>query len=252
MKFPSDILNVLTSFSRGGVKYLLMGGQACVYYGATEFSKDIDFAVLCNDANLEVLTSTLNSLHAKQIAVPLFEKKYLDNGQAIHFRCSDGPSAGMRIDVMSRMRGVESFDKLWARRTTVTLPGGEEIQVMALRDLVQAKKTQRDKDWPMISRLVEVHYLNTRNHATETHRQFWFRELRNASLLINLADKHPEEARRESSHRPAVAVALAIPANTPAVERALRDEEDAERAADRAYWEPLKKQLEQLRRKKHD
>jgi hypothetical protein len=34
------------------------------------------------------------------------------------------------------------------------------------------------------------------------------------------------------------------------VERALRDEEERERAADRAYWEPLKKQLEELRRRK--
>jgi hypothetical protein len=29
---------------------------------------------------------------------------------------------------------------------------------MGLPDLVQAKKTQPDKDWPMIRRLVEVNY----------------------------------------------------------------------------------------------
>jgi len=32
------------------VRALLMGGQACVFYGAAEFSRDIDFAVLAEAA----------------------------------------------------------------------------------------------------------------------------------------------------------------------------------------------------------
>ena len=28
------------------VRVLLMGGQACVFYGATEFSRDVDLALL--------------------------------------------------------------------------------------------------------------------------------------------------------------------------------------------------------------
>jgi hypothetical protein len=252
MNFPPDILHVLDAFARSGVKYLLMGGQACVHYGAAEFSKDIDMAILCEDANLKLLTATLDQLHAKQIAVPPFKREYLEGGQAVHFRCIDGPAGGMRIDLMSRMRGVDPFDLLWSRRTTTTLPGGEEVQVMSLRDLIRAKKTQRTKDWPMISRLVEVHYLNTRRDATPAHRQFWFRELRTAALLADLASRYPEEATRESITRPAVQAALKLPVNLDTVEFALRDEEETERAADRAYWEPLKKQLQQLRHRTHD
>jgi hypothetical protein len=29
------------------VRSLLMGGQACVFYGAAEFSRDTDFAIIC-------------------------------------------------------------------------------------------------------------------------------------------------------------------------------------------------------------
>ena len=36
-----------------GVQALLMGGQACVLYGAAEFSRDADFAVLASPENLE-------------------------------------------------------------------------------------------------------------------------------------------------------------------------------------------------------
>lgn len=34
------------------VRALLMGGQACVFYGRAEFSRDADLAILANAANL--------------------------------------------------------------------------------------------------------------------------------------------------------------------------------------------------------
>jgi len=246
MSLPPDILHVLAAFARSKVKCLLMGGQACVHYGAAEFSKDIDFAILCDDANLAALLETLALLQAELIAVPPFDRRHLESGHALHFRCSDGPAKSMRIDLMSRMRGVAPFVELWERRTTVTLPDGINIEVMGLRDLIQAKKTQRDKDWPMIARLVEVHHLNHREESTAAQRDFWFRELRNAGLLTGLAAQYSDEAAALATERPAIAAALA----DQDVDRALRDEEDLERAADRAYWEPLKKQLEELRRRK--
>ena len=246
MNMPPDILHVFAAFARSDVKCLLMGGQACVQYGAAEFSKDIDFAILCDDANLAALARTLRELHATLIAVPPFDRRHLEIGQALHFRCCDGPAKGMRIDVMSRMRGVAPFPDLWERRTTVTLHDGICIEVLGLRDLVQAKKTQRDKDWPMIARLVEVHYLNHREESTLAQREFWFRELRNAGLLSTLAAEFADEAAALAPERPAIAAALM----QQDIAQSLRDEEERERAADRAYWEPLKKQLEELRRRK--
>lgn len=41
---------------------LLMGGQACVYYGAAEFSKDVDFAVLADADILSRLQDALQNL----------------------------------------------------------------------------------------------------------------------------------------------------------------------------------------------
>jgi hypothetical protein len=40
---PTPIRQVLSTFRRNGVRTLLMGGQACVFYGAAQVSKDIDF-----------------------------------------------------------------------------------------------------------------------------------------------------------------------------------------------------------------
>src|SRR6266478_5559250 len=150
------------------VRALLMGRQACVFYGAAEFSRDTDLAVVADAANVARLRRALEDLRAEVIAVPPFELKYLQRGHAIHFRCHHPEAVRMRVDVMSRMRGVDAFPKLWKRRTTIELPDGTRCDLLSLPDLVQAKKTQRDKDWPMIRRLVEAHYfLNSAKPNTD-------------------------------------------------------------------------------------
>ena len=100
------------------VRALLMGGQACVFYGAAEFSRDTDFAILADAANLARLRKALADLRAEPIAVPPFELNYLRRGHALHFRCQHPEALRLRVDVMSKMRGVDSFAKLWERRTT--------------------------------------------------------------------------------------------------------------------------------------
>ena len=77
-----------------------MGGQACVFYGAAEFSRDTDLAILANSENLSRLKNALEDLQATVIAVPPFEAKYLRKGHAVHFRCHHPEASGMRIDVM--------------------------------------------------------------------------------------------------------------------------------------------------------
>ena len=53
-----------------------MGGQACVLYGAAEFSRDTDIAVLASPANLDLLRAALRELQARRIAVPPFTIHY--------------------------------------------------------------------------------------------------------------------------------------------------------------------------------
>ncbi len=43
---PSPIVKVLLTIPKHGVRALLMGGQACVFYGAAEFSRGVAVAVL--------------------------------------------------------------------------------------------------------------------------------------------------------------------------------------------------------------
>jgi hypothetical protein len=222
-----------------------MGGQACVLYGAAEFSRDVDFAILASLRNLEALRAAMLDLHAEVIAVPPFEAAYLRKGHAIHFRCHAPEADGLRVDVMSRMRGVDSFGKLWQRRTTVHLSDDTQFDLLSLPDLVQAKKTQRDKDWPMIRRLVEADFFERRETAAAADVRFWLRELRTPEILLEVAAAHPELCRQLARARPLLRVALS--GNESALVSALAREEAKTREADRRYWAPLRRELEKLR-----
>ena len=221
-----------------------MGGQACVLYGAAEFSRDTDFAILASPGNLARLRATLEDLRADLIAVPPFETRYLRKGHAIHFRCRHPECAGMRIDVMTKMRGVAPLPKLWSRRTSMVLENDVLCEVMSLFDLVQAKKTQGDKDWPMIRRLTEVHYFVNREHAMREQIHFCLQELRTPALLIELVANRKLPTRL-TLKRPLLK--LAQQGKEMELTKALFDEERMEREADRKYWTPLKAELEELR-----
>ncbi len=133
----NPILKVLSTFSRHNVKALLMGGQACILYGATEFSRDSDFLVLADQENLDLLQSVLKELQAEVIAVPPFEAQYLKKGHAVHFRCQHPDAVGLRIDLMSVLRGCDPFEALWNRRQMIHLQGdAEPVRVLSLPDLV--------------------------------------------------------------------------------------------------------------------
>ena len=135
----NPILKVLSSIQTHLVQALLMGGQACVFYGAAEFNRDTDLAILASSANLARLQKALKDLKAEVIAVPPFDVKYLRKGHAIHFRSNHAEAPGMRVDVMTKMRGVSPFTELWKRRTTIEVDGST-IELMGLPDLVQAKR----------------------------------------------------------------------------------------------------------------
>jgi len=241
----SPIQKVLSTLSSRNVRCLLIGGQACIFYGGAEFSRDADIAVLTSPDNLRRLEKALVELQAEAIAVPPFDVEYLLRGHAVHFRCAHPDAAGMRIDVIAVMRGVDSFEVLWERRTTVEVAPGEVYEVIALPDLVRSKKTQRDKDWPMIRRLIEAHYAVNRQRPTPAHVEFWLLESRTPSMLREVAAAHPAALRRASPMRPFLSAIEAV--DDAALEEALEAEERKERDADRAYWKPLREELERLR-----
>ena len=147
---------------------------------------------------------------------------------------------------MTRLRDLAPFPELWARRITLTDESGNSYDLLSVPDLVLAKKTQRDKDWPVISALVDGHYHALGGQPTAPRKDFWLREARTPELLTELATRFPAETRALLSTRPLLAHAMTgdLDAMRPLLDAEVR----AEQAKDRAYWEPLRREMEAFRR----
>ena len=245
---PNPIVRVLSVFLTHQVKALLIGGQACIFYGAAEFSRDVDYAVWVNPENLLKLKSALEELGAEGIFLPDLSEEVLKRGHACHFRFPKNDPKGARIDVLGKMRGMAEFLAVWSRRKEFSVPEIGNIPVMGLPDLVQSKKTQRDKDWPMIRRLVEADLLNTPDPPSDERIRFWLKECRTPDLLINLRKKFRSQAEELVRQRPLLAWAL--PGEEEVIRDLLKKEEERERKLDEEYWAPLRKELELWRREK--
>ena len=241
----NPILKVLSVMHGCQVRFLLIGGQACVLYGGSEFSRDTDLMILPDSENLENLNNALNALQAERIAVPDLSIGLLLKGHAVHFRCKHPDALDMRVDVMSVLRNAAPFEALWQRRTSMDLGDGFTIEIVSLPDLIAIKKTQRDKDWSHIRRLVEAHYLENREKAIEKDINFWLMESRTPEMLRLLTAEYSPIATSLQQQRPLLAF---LPECLDAVlASALLEEENRDRMADKAYWQPLLVELEKIR-----
>ena len=231
---------------RHGVQTLLMGGQACVFYGAAQVSKDIDLILLASEENFGRMHEALGELRAGRIAVPRFDPTVLERGHAVHFRCQAAGVEDLRVDVMTRLRGLAPFATLWERRTAFVDEHGAEYHLLCIPDLVEAKKTQRMKDWPVISLLVDIHFVENVHAPRADWVDFWLHEARTPELIAELCRRFPAEASACASQRPLLR--LAQNEDLEPLRAALDAEVRTEQAKDRAYWEPLRRELEQFRR----
>lgn len=219
-------------------------------YGAAEFSRDIDFVLLLDSENLIQLNAFLNEIRAGLIAVPPLEVDFLERGHAVHFRCMAPGFEQLRIHFMARIRGADNFQKLWDRRSSAELLPGLQVDILSLPDLVIAKKTQRDKDWSMIRRLVDVNHFENRDKSPSAQRVlFWLQELRTSSLLVEVVRRWPEQATKALPLRMMVLQA-ALESDLDTIDQTLSEEQKRIRLEDKAYWEPLKKELHDLRQKR--
>jgi len=227
------------------VRFLLMGGQACVLYGGSEFSRDTDIVILPDQANLNCLDEALCELDAEQIAIPQLSLEYLRKGHAVHFRCKHPDAFGMRVDIMSVLRNSPSFEILWGRRTTMEFDDELTVDVVSLPDLVAIKKTQREKDWSHIRRLVEAHYLENYSNASPDFIRFWLLEARTSEILRKVVLINPIIVNEVKKQRSLLNILPDCSDNE--LSTALLAEEFKEREYDRLYWQPLLKELENIR-----
>lgn len=127
-----------------GIQGFLTGGQACIHYSLTQFSKDSDWII--PNKNQQELLEVLDKMayprgsrpkYTRKYGAP-FDPKWSSHGWSSHFYFPEGNQIGARLDIFTRPPRVDSpyGIKNW--------PAVDKHTVACM------KKTQRDKDWPFV------------------------------------------------------------------------------------------------------
>ncbi len=97
-----------------------------------------------------------------------------------------------------------------------------------------------------------MHFLAHRGNEpiVEEHIDFWLLELRSPEFLMEAVRRFDRRAATLQSRRDLLKIAAR--GDLPSLRTALLDEMEAEKEADRRYWQPLKRQLSELRRERRN
>ena len=142
-------LPFLTSFrkrlSTAGIRFAITSGQACVYYGIQQTTKDSDWIVEPDD--LEMLVELLVQIEVsdgfsvshRAICGAPCSRDFLANGWTTHIQITDAENVVHHLDFFGK-----------APRVTVLERDTEDSDYASRLVVAQMKKTDREKDWPFV------------------------------------------------------------------------------------------------------
>lgn len=131
-----DLKNLLRSFERHGVDYLLIGGYALAAHGYQRATTDIDVMVRASAEVGERVKSALMVL-PDQVAKDI-EPEWFNEGENI--RVADA----YIVDIMLNANG-QTYDTLKQYAQTIDLDG-IQVTTVSLEGLLLTKRTVREKD----------------------------------------------------------------------------------------------------------
>jgi hypothetical protein len=154
------------AFSARRVRYLVIGGQASILYGAAHFSQDLDLWIDPGKNNVRRFVDAMASLGARvHKLTPPLTRAYVNRGHGFHFLV---PLREGRVylDVMGRPPRIGGFASAWKRSESIPTPWGT-LPVVSIPDLVELKKTNRPADYDVITRLALIR-VGSQNRPSRT------------------------------------------------------------------------------------
>jgi hypothetical protein len=141
----------LVLLARHQVEYMIVGGEAVIYYGYARLTGDIDIYYARNSDNADRLFAALEAFWHGTVPGVAAPDELLESGIIVQFGVPPN-----RIDLINIISGIE-FNDAWPSRKTVRLEGDSpaDIHYIGLNDLIRNKgAAARDKD------LDDVHHLD--------------------------------------------------------------------------------------------
>jgi len=127
----SDFRELLQSFARHNVKYLIVGGYAVIHYSQPRYTKDLDLWIEPSAENARAVVSAF-----AEFGIPLIDITEKDLAtEGTQFVLGVAP---VMLDFLTSVPPL-SFAECWKRRNPV--PSGDDIHLyLSLDDLCIAKK----------------------------------------------------------------------------------------------------------------
>lgn len=140
--FSPDTLEFIRLLARHEVRYLIVGGQAVIYYGHARFTGDVDFFYSMESKNAERLFAALKEFWGGDVPGVGKATDLQHKGYVIQF--GRPPN---RIDLLASIDGVE-FEDAWASRQWVPIENANfGIWMLSLEMLIRNKRSSdRPKD----------------------------------------------------------------------------------------------------------
>lgn len=158
------------------VEWLLISGQATILYGAATFSEDLDLWVKPRAENFARFLDALRTSNARYYKLtPAFTVEAAARHHGFHFLIP-GLDAGtdLYLDVMGFPPRVGTFEEAHANARDFETHWGL-LRTVGIRELVELKKTQRPRDYPIISRLA-LAFMQERAPAWSNSELEWARD----------------------------------------------------------------------------
>ncbi len=123
--FSKDIRDFIECLSNNNVRYLIVGGEAAIYYGNPRLTGDVDFFYDPSAENAIRLYSALNEFWSGDIPGLNSADELQEEGVIVQFGVPPN-----RIDLINLIDGI-SFEEAWQGRETAVLDIGD-TQISAI------------------------------------------------------------------------------------------------------------------------
>ena len=152
--FSADIQDFLILLFKYQAKYLIVGGEAVIYYGFARLTGDIDIYFEASEDNVSTLFKMLNEFWQGDIPGINSEKELLEPGVILQFGVPPN-----RIDLINEIEHV-AFDEAWNNRIIENISTGHgtfSVFFIGLDQLIKNKRSlNRPKDQEDLKYLIKI------------------------------------------------------------------------------------------------
>lgn len=142
--FSKDIIEFIRLLGKHDVKYVIVGGEAVIYYGYARLTGDVDFFYGTSAENITKLFRALSEFWDDSIPGVEKMEELAEAGMILQFGVPPN-----RIDLLNRIDGV-TFEEAWRNRTKCDLESDDRtvsIFFIGLDELIKNKEAMgRNKD----------------------------------------------------------------------------------------------------------